>query len=99
MREEKLPETLEDAFNLQGTQILVVDNEPDSLEFIALTLEQSGANVITANSAAEALQFFTQSQPALLISDIGMPDEDGYMLIQQVRALPPEQGGQVKVCY
>ncbi|BCL36350.1 ATP-binding protein [Nostoc sp. MS1] len=86
---------LEDAVNLQGTQILVVDNEPDSLEFIALALEQSGANVITANSAAEALQLFTQSQPTLLISDIGMPDEDGYMLMQQVRALPPEQGGQV----
>ncbi|MDZ8108558.1 MAG: PAS domain S-box protein [Nostoc sp. DedQUE12a] len=81
--------------NLQGTNILVVDNEPDSLEFIAFVLEQSGANVITATSAAEALQLFSQFQPDVLISDIGMPDRDGYMLMQQVRALPPEQGGQV----
>ncbi|MDZ8183720.1 MAG: PAS domain S-box protein [Nostoc sp. ChiSLP02] len=86
---------LESAFNLQGTKILVVDNEPDSLEFIAFVLEQSGANAIAATSAAEALQLFTQFQPDVLISDIGMPDLDGYMLMQQVRALPPEQGGQV----
>ncbi|MBD2468886.1 PAS domain S-box protein [Nostoc sp. FACHB-145] len=92
---EQDSQPVEDAFNLQGTQILVVDNEPDSLEFIALVLEQSGANVITATSAAEALALFTQSQPDLLVSDIGMPDCDGYMLMQQVRLLPAEQGGQV----
>lgn len=93
----------EDTSNLQGTQILVVDNELDSLELIAFVLEQAGANVITATSAAEALTLFTQSQPDLLVSDIGMPDRDGCMLMQQVRlfeasqhkSLPPEQERQV----
>lgn len=85
----------EGAGSLQSTQILVVDNEPDSLEFIAFVLEQAGANVILATSADEALALLTQSPPDVLLSDIGMPDRDGYMLMRQVRTLPPEQGGQV----
>ncbi|MBD3885685.1 PAS domain S-box protein [Phormidium tenue FACHB-886] len=94
---------LEDASNLEGIQVLAVDNEPDSLEFITFVLEQVGANVVTATSANEALQLLTQLQPDLLLSDIGMPDQDGYMLMQQVRrfeaaqrkSLPPKQGGQI----
>lgn len=85
----------ENAGSLQGTQILVVENELDSLEFIAFVLEQAGADVITATSADEALALLTQFQPDVLLSDIGMPDRDGYMLMRQVRKLPPEQGGEV----
>ena len=85
----------ENTFNLQGTQILVVDNEPDALEVAAFVLRQAGANVIVASSAAEALALLSQSQPDVLLSDIGMPDTDGYMLMQQVRSLPPDQGGQI----
>ncbi|MDZ8027140.1 MAG: PAS domain S-box protein [Nostoc sp. DedQUE11] len=85
----------ESVFYLQSKQILVVDNEADSLEFIVFVLEQAGAEVIGATSADEALALFIQSQPDLLVSDIGMPDRDGYMLIQQLRTLPLEQGGQV----
>jgi CheY-like chemotaxis protein len=77
-------------------QILVVDDEPDSRDFIAFTVEQAGAAVITAGSAAEAIAMLMQSQLDVLLSDIGMPDMDGYMLLQQVRSLPPEQNGQVK---
>lgn len=85
----------EPSSDLNGIQVLVVDDEPDSREFVAFVLEQVGAKVLTATTAAEALTMLIRSKPTVLLSDIGMPDMDGYMLMQQVRALPPEQGGQV----
>ncbi|MBW4443395.1 MAG: PAS domain-containing protein [Plectolyngbya sp. WJT66-NPBG17] len=84
------------SFNLIGVQALVIDDEPDSREFVAFVLEQAGAIVTTAATAAEGFLALTQSPPDVLLSDIGMPDMDGYMLMRQVRALPSEQGGQVK---
>ncbi|MBD1845542.1 PAS domain-containing protein [Cyanobacteria bacterium FACHB-63] len=81
--------------NLDGIQILVVDDDTDTREFVAFVLEQAGARVIITASATEALATFMQSQPNLLLSDIGMPDTDGYMLIRQIRSLPPEQGGSI----
>ncbi|WP_432813045.1 PAS domain S-box protein [Pantanalinema sp. GBBB05] len=81
---------------LEGLQILVIDDETDSREFVAFVLEQAGANVTTATTASEGFVALTQSSPDVLISDIGMPDLDGYMLMRQVRSLPPEQGGWVK---
>jgi CheY-like chemotaxis protein len=80
---------------LQGTQVLVVDNEPDALDFAVFVLQQAGATVMSATSADEALTLLSQSQPDVLLSDIGMPDQDGYMLMQQVRSLPSSEGGQV----
>ncbi|MBD0336425.1 MAG: PAS domain S-box protein [Cyanobacteria bacterium Co-bin13] len=82
-------------FNLQNTQILVVDDEPDALEVAAFSLQQAGANILTARSASEALDLLTQSCPDILLSDIGMPHQDGYTLMRQIRRLPPEQGGQI----
>jgi PAS domain S-box-containing protein len=84
------------SLNLGGVQILVVDDEPDSREFIAFTLEQAGASVLTATTASEAFAMLTCSPVDVLLSDIGMPDMDGYMLMRQIRGLPPAQGGQVK---
>lgn len=81
--------------HLTGVQVLVVDDDADSRDFIAFVLEQGGAQVRTATSAVEALSLLRQFQPDVLISDIGMPDRDGYMLMQQVRALPAEQGGKI----
>lgn len=81
--------------NLTGIQILLVDDDTDTLEFVAFVLEQAGARVLTSTSAPEAFATLKQFQPTLLVSDIGMPNMDGYMLIQQVRALPPEQGGTI----
>ncbi|WP_414542094.1 GAF domain-containing protein [Nostoc sp. CCY0012] len=81
--------------NLQGVQVLVVDDDTDTRELIVFLLEQAEASVISVTSASAALAALTQSPPDILISDIGMPDMDGYMLIRQVRALPPEQGGQI----
>jgi signal transduction histidine kinase len=76
-------------------EILIVDDEADSRELIAFVLEQAGIKTIQAASAIEALTFFEQSKPDLLISDIGMPDMDGYSLLQTIRSWLPEQGGQI----
>lgn len=67
-------------------QVLVVDDEADARELVAAILSTSGATVTVAISTAEALAMFDQVQPDVLISDIGMPDESGYVLIQQLRA-------------
>jgi PAS domain S-box-containing protein len=81
--------------DLKGTQILVVDDDSTTREFIAFFLELQGARVITAASAREAITVLTRFRPDIMLSDIGMPDMDGYMLMRQVRSLSPEQGGQV----
>lgn len=72
---------------LAGRQILVVDDEPDALEYFRIVLEQEGAQVATVKSVSEALQSIIASPPDVLVSDIGMPEEDGYSLIARVRAL------------
>ncbi|MBE9170613.1 PAS domain-containing protein [Pleurocapsales cyanobacterium LEGE 06147] len=86
---------LEPALDLNGIQVLVVDDDTDTRDFVAFLLEQAGASVITATSAREALTALTKSQPDVLVSDIGMPEMNGYMLLRQIRALPPQQGGQI----
>jgi PAS domain S-box-containing protein len=85
----------EASLNLKGVQVLVVDDDTDTREFVVFLLQQAQASVIFADSAGSALATLMQSKPDVLLSDIGMPDMDGYMLLQQVRALPPEQGGQI----
>jgi PAS domain S-box-containing protein len=80
---------------LNGLKILVVDDEVDSLEMVKTFLESRGANVITAESAFEALDCLKKTIPDVLVSDIGMPETDGFQLIQTVRLLPPERGGNV----
>jgi len=79
--------------SLQGLKVLVVDDEIDTRELIREVLNECGSEVITSGSAAEALEALKQSKPDILISDLGMPDEDGYSFIAKVRALPSEQGG------
>ncbi|MBD2448952.1 response regulator [Nostoc sp. FACHB-152] len=85
----------EPSLSLHGIQVLVVDDDTDTRDFVAFVVEQAGAKVITATSARQALQVLTQYQPDMLLSDIGMPEMDGYMLMQQIRALPKEQGGKI----
>jgi PAS domain S-box-containing protein len=80
---------------LQNVKILVVDDEADTRELIAFILEQQGAEVTTADSVAAAFSSLLQSLPDVLLSDIGMPEMNGHSLIRQIRALNPEQGGQV----
>jgi PAS domain S-box-containing protein len=80
---------------LDGLKVLVVDDEVDTRELLRVAIGQCGADVMTASSAQEALEAIEEGRPNLLISDIGMPDEDGYELIRKVRALPAESGGRV----
>jgi PAS domain S-box-containing protein len=80
---------------LAGRRLLVVDDDPDTREAIGFLLLRAGAVVETVSSAGEALAAIERSRPDVLIADIGMPGEDGYELIRQVRALPPERGGHV----
>jgi CheY-like chemotaxis protein len=72
---------------LGGLSILVVDDEPDARDMIASLLEHCGAATRVAGSAAEALDAITQTCPDVLLSDLGMPDEDGYSLIRKIRGL------------
>jgi CheY-like chemotaxis protein len=76
-------------------RILVVDDEPDARRILTTILEEYGAKVTTVASAAEAIEVLKQLQPDVLISDIGMPEEDGYTLLRRVRNLDIEQGGQI----
>ena len=76
-------------------KILVVDDEADMRDYVAFVLEQAGATVTIATSAAEAMAALSQQIPDLLITDIGMPNQDGYSLMQQVRDLDQSQGGEV----
>nr|MDZ8039381.1 response regulator [Nostoc sp. CreGUA01] len=81
--------------NLNNVNILVVDDDADTREFIAFLLEQYGANVTAVASADQALATLKESLPDVLLSDIGMPDVDGCMFMRQLRTLPPERGGQI----
>ncbi|MHC5737808.1 hybrid sensor histidine kinase/response regulator [Nostoc sp.] len=81
--------------NLNGLQTLLVDDDKDSREFIAFVLQQYGAQVTEADSAHDALNNLGRAKFDLLISDIGMPDMDGYTLIRQIRNQSPEQGGEI----
>ena len=83
------------ADRLDGLRILAVDDEPDTRELLRQGLEFLGAKVKVVGSAAEAIDSLRGNVPDILISDIGMPGTDGYDLIRQVRALPPDRGGKV----
>jgi len=80
---------------LTGVRVLVVEDHDDTREFVAAVLAQYGAEVTTATSARTALAAFERAKPHVLVSDIAMPEEHGYSLIQTVRARPLEQGGRV----
>ena len=82
--------------NLAGRRILVVDDEADARDLLAQIFSQAGADVTVVASADEALATLRRWRPDVLVSDIGMPGDDGYALIRKVRALGPEEGSQVR---
>jgi len=86
----KRPEVCTD---LNGRRILVVDDEPDARLLLKRVLEDCEAEVIVASNVNEAFALLQQQRPDLIVSDIGMPDEDGFSLIRKVRALPAHHGG------
>jgi PAS domain S-box-containing protein len=79
--------------DIHGLKILVVDDEPDARALIEHLLRECQADVVTAGSAGEALAMLQRVKADVLISDIGMPERDGYQLIREVRRLPRERGG------
>ncbi|MEO5929953.1 MAG: ATP-binding protein [Candidatus Kapaibacterium sp.] len=81
--------------SLKGISVLVVDDEPDARDLVRRVLESAGAEVFTAASVDEALRLVREARPAVLVSDIGMPERDGYDLIRAVRALPASEGGRI----
>jgi PAS domain S-box-containing protein len=83
----RAPQVDRDAESLKGICVLVVDDEPDARALVKRILEECGAAVQTAGSAAEALEMLSDLRPDLVISDIGMPELDGYEFIRRVRAL------------
>jgi PAS domain S-box-containing protein len=78
---------------LRGLRVLLVDDEEDARESLRVLLERSGADVTAVGSAAEAIAQISTVRPHVLLSDIAMPEEDGYRLIRRVRELPASEGG------
>ena len=81
--------------NLGGMKLLVVDDDPDTLEMLEWVLAHYGAEVRICVSVEEALTTIIEWKPDLIISDIAMPSEDGYSLMRKVRAMDPEYGGRI----
>jgi PAS domain S-box-containing protein len=86
------PITASSHYPLSNLRVLVVDDDPDSRAFVTFVVEQAGATVTAVGSAIEVLQALKTTPFALLLSDIGMPEMDGYALMQQIRTMLPEQG-------
>lgn len=89
----------ESCLKLKGVKILVVDDEVDARDLVAHILENCGSEVVTVGSAEQAINIFnansTTSPFHILVSDIGLSEQDGYSLMRQIRLLPPEEGGQI----
>jgi CheY-like chemotaxis protein len=76
---------------LSGLRVLLVDDEADTREMLRVLLEVQGATVTAASSAGEALDLLRRHPTDVLLADIGMPEQDGYALIEAVRALPTSE--------
>ncbi|HUG53860.1 MAG TPA: ATP-binding protein [Vicinamibacteria bacterium] len=87
--EEPLP------VDLDGLSVLVVDDDGEARELVATALRRAGAQVRTAATASEALADMARHPPAVIVSDLEMPGEDGYQLIRRIRALDPARGGTI----
>jgi CheY-like chemotaxis protein len=80
--------------SLSGIKILIVDDEPEALTVTQLMLVHYQAEVLTASTAAQGLEQVKRERPDVIVSDIGMPQMDGYQFIREVRKLPAVHGGQ-----
>ena len=80
---------------LTGLRVLVVEDDPDTLDLLRFILENCGASITAAASASEALDVLERWQPDALVSDLAMPVQDGFELIAKVRSRGPERGGNI----
>lgn len=83
-----------DHHSLDGLRVLLVDDEAEAREIISTVMTRTGAEVTACHSASEALATLLEWKPDVILSDIAMPDEDGYSFIGKVRSLPREKGGE-----
>lgn len=84
-----------DGPDVSGLRVLIVDDDPDACAIARRIFEDHGTRVYIALSAREGLNILIHERPDIIVSDIGMPDQDGYELMRQIRKLPPEQGGRI----
>src|SRR4030095_12625845 len=94
---DEVPRTLPPEPSLAGMKVLIVDDEEDGRQALALALASRGADVSTAPSAAEGLRLLMSRRPHVVLADIGMPEEDGYPLMRQIRKIGAEEGGRTPV--
>ncbi|MCU1246846.1 MAG: multi-sensor hybrid histidine kinase, partial [Acidobacteria bacterium] len=87
------PLVLPDGQALAGVTLLVVDDHQPTLDLLTSVLRHCAANVVAATNAAEGYALLSSVRPDVLLSDIGMPEEDGFAFIDKIRRLPPERGG------
>jgi CheY-like chemotaxis protein len=83
------------AVRLDGLRVLVVDDDLDTLSLLATVLRASGAEILAADSAGVALETFLAAPPDVLVTDIGLPGQDGFSLLAAIRGLPASAGGNV----
>ncbi len=81
--------------DLSGVRVLLVDDDDDGREMIAMVLQDRGAIVTQARSSSEALEAFVAAAPDVLVSDIGLPIEDGFGLLRKIREVEATRGGEV----
>jgi CheY-like chemotaxis protein len=86
-----------DAPTLTGLRVLVVDDDVDTLDITSAVLRRSGAAVDVASSVDEAMKMLGLDRPHVVVADLAMPGEDGFALVQKLRALPEAGGGQTPV--
>lgn len=85
------------AGTLNGARVLVVEDDPDTLDTLLMLLEAHGAKVCGVLGSADALQKLAAFRPDVVLSDIAMPGEDGFALVAKIRKRPPAEGGRVPV--
>ena len=85
----------EERLKLLGLRLLVVEDDPDTLDLLSFVFEENGAHVIAAGSVNDALNALDRSRPDVLVSDLAMPEKDGYDLIMQVRSRSSDKGGNI----
>ena len=82
--------------DLEGTHVLIVDDEPDARELLRVMLANTSARISEAESATEALRIYSEDRPDIILADVAMPGQDGYALVRAIRAMPGGEGGHVR---